>query len=277
VTKIPSAVRESSHGSGSLKALLWGREKVQDRTDRLHAMTDLHLKDFYNPTRDTDSSDEVVILYRSQFPYLYRAVDCKELKTSDGSAVELGGDTLITYKCAIRKIYGKYFPYLDPLTQDDIRLTVKTFSETSEKRIQYWDDETQSIINNHQLGNMMPFPSGRPSVNSLRASAPHYDYFDRLLSEVQSYYASSGTFHPTSGLQRAIGYQRGYFDFFRTYNNFIEDNLLQDFVGKDLWAITNFRDYVELANQIIDSRGKRFTRSHRIGTARVGLMDGHTQ
>ena len=30
------------------------------------------------------------------------------------------------------------------------------------------------------------------------------------------------------------------------YDKFVEDNLLQDFVGKDLWAITDFREYVKV-------------------------------
>jgi hypothetical protein len=137
---------------------------------------------------------------------------------------------------------------------------------------------------------MMPFPSDTPSLNSLRADVVNipaaqaydyyrdlrqqffgdnegnplvterlYDYVDRFLAEVKKYYAESADFRPKSELQVAIYYQRGYFDFFQTYDKFVEDNLLQDFVGKDLWAITDFREYLQVANEIIDSRGKRFT------------------
>ena len=138
----------------------------------------------------------------------------------------------------------------------------------------------------------MPFPSGTPSLNSLRADVTNipttqaydyyrdlrqqffgdnegkplvterlYDYVDKFLAEVKKYYAESVDFRPKSELQIAIYYQRGYFDFFQTYDKFVEDNLLQDFVGKDLWAITDFREYVQVANEIIDSRGKRFSAS----------------
>lgn len=108
---------------------------------------------------------------------------------------------------------------------------------------------------------MMPFPSGVPSLNSTRAGAGLYDYFDRFLDEVESFYARSSAFRPTTGLQRAIDYHRSYFDFFQTYDKFIEDNLLQDFVGKDLWSMASFQEYVQTANEIIESRGKRFTAS----------------
>lgn len=253
-------------------------------------MTALPYVDFFVPVGETDSCRQVVQIYRHQFPALYRATDCMELKTSTGSPVMLGGDTLITYRSAIQRIYGKAFRFLDPNTKGDILTALETYSNTAEKRIQYWDGEV--VINNHQIGNMMPFPSDMPSLNSLRAdmvkippaqaydyyrdlrgqffghnegkplvSDRLYDYFDRFLVEVKNYYAKPADFRPKSELQIAIYYQRGYFDFFQTYDKFIEDNLLQDFVGKDLWVITDFREYLQLANEIIDSRGKRFTAS----------------
>jgi hypothetical protein len=76
---------------------------------------------------------------------------------------------------------------------------------------------------------------------------------------VKAYYGNPSGYIPSSKLQEAICYQHGYFDFFKTYDQYIEDNLLQDFVSKDLWAITDFREYLQVANDIIDRRGKRFT------------------
>lgn len=256
-------------------------------------MTALPYVDFFHPVRDADSSPHVMQIYRHQFPDLYRATDRRELKTSTGSLVKLGGDTLITYRSAIQRIYGKAFRFLDASTQIDILSALNTYSNTAEKRIRYWDGEV--VINNHQIGNMMPFPSGTPSLNSLRADVINisatqaydyyrdlrqqffrenegnplvterlYYYFDKFLAEVKKYYAESADFRPKSELQVAIYYQRGYFDFFQTYDKFIEDNLLQDFVGKDLWAITDFREYLQVANEVIDIRGKRFTLSTHI-------------
>ncbi len=253
-------------------------------------MTALPYVDFFDPVRDTDSSPRIVQIYRNQFPYLYRATDRRELKTSTGIPIQLGGDTLITYRSAIQKLYGKAFRFLDATTQSDIRAALASYSNNSEKRIQYWDGEV--VINNHQIGNMMPFPSATPSLNSLRADVVNipasqaydyyrdlrqqflgdnegkplvterlYDYFDRFLAEVKKYYAAPADFRPKSELQVAIYYLRGYFDFFQTYEKFIEDNLLQDFVGKNLWAITDFREYLHVANEIIDNRGKRFAGS----------------
>lgn len=221
-------------------------------------MIELAFKDFYDPPDDADCSREVLTVYRAQFPDLYRAADCGLIKTSTGLPCQLGGDTLITYKSVIRKIYGKYFADLDAQTKLDIRSALESFSHTSRKRISYWDSETLTLINNHQIGNMMPFPSGRPSLNSLRATAPLYDAFDGFLIEVERYYSARHSYRPHSELQRAIAYQMGYFDFFQNYNGFIEGNLLQDFEGKNMSAITDFRHYVEVANEIIDRRGRRF-------------------
>jgi hypothetical protein len=200
-----------------------------------------------------------VQIYRRQFPDLYRAVDSGKLMTTGARPIQLGGDTLITYKSAIRKIYGNYFGQLDPAIQRAILRALATVSSTSEKEIKCWDEHGQSIVNNHQIGNMMPFPSGTPSLNALRANAPLYDYFDQFLKEVQGYYARRSDYRPTSGLQKAIHQYRSYFDFFQTYDRFVADNLLQDFVGKDLASITDLHEYLQVVNEIIDSRGKRFT------------------
>ncbi len=224
-------------------------------------MTALAFRDFYHPRRDADCSYDVVKIYRAQFPELYWATDREEIKSSDGCALVLAGDTLITYKCAVRKIYGRPINDLDAATKQEIRAVLETYSHTSQKRIKCWEDEAQAIINNHQLGNMMPFPSGRPSMNSLRAVGPLYDYFDAFLAEVKRFYFPSRTDDPPTPLQRAIEFQRGYFEFFRTYDNFIEKNQLQDFVDVDLRSIGNFAEFVRKGNEIIDRRGKRLTAS----------------
>ena len=107
-------------------------------------MASLDLRDFFHPSRDADCSYDVMKIYRMQFPDLYRATDRGEIKTSDGRALRLAGDTLITYKCAVRNIYGKYFTHLDSATQLEIRAVLKTHSHTSQKQINCWD--TQSNI-----------------------------------------------------------------------------------------------------------------------------------
>ena len=243
-------------------------------------MSSLAFIDFYNPIHDSDASHRVVQIYRAQFPDLYRVADRGEIKTSKGSALQLAGDTLITYRSAITRIFGKPFRYLSPEVKKEILEALASISSTPRKQVTYWDGE--QVINNHQIGNLMPFPSGIPSINSFRADVvrdpgPDFseqerglcrksgaevklcDYFDRFLLEVEKYYAMRDNFHPDSALQVAIKYQRGYFEFFKTYENFIESNLLQDFAGKDLWSITDFHEYLQVANHIIDARGARFT------------------
>ena len=222
-------------------------------------MTVLSYVDFYDRNYDSDSSSRVVNIYRRQFPGLYLAADRREIGTADGRPMVLGGDTLITYRSAIKKIYGRYFGELNASIRKDILSALELYSFTSCKYIQFFDGV--NIINNHQIGNMMPFPSSIPSMNTLRASM-YYDYFDRFLDEVKNYYCNSSDYLPASKLQEAICYQRAYFDFFRTYDQYIEGNFLQDFVGKDLWAIADFREYLQVANDIIDSRSKRFTVAH---------------
>lgn len=251
-------------------------------------MNVLAYADFYDRVRDTDASPKVVAIYRAQFPDLYQAADVGEIRTSTGQKCSLAGETLITYRSAITRIYGTPYRYLPPQAQVEIREILASSSCTPNKQVMYWDRDM--VINNHQIGNMMPFPSGMPSINSFRADVIRdpgpgfserermlcrkagsgevggwganvrlYDYFDRFLSEVEKYYAQRNSFRPATALQVAIHYQRGYFDFFQTFANFIEANLLQDFAGKDLWGITDFEMYVQMANQIIDSRGARFT------------------
>jgi hypothetical protein len=107
-------------------------------------MTALAYRDFYDPVHDADRSNTVIEIYRKRFPDLYHAVERGEIKTSTGIALQLGGDTLITYKCAIRKIYGKHFADLDPRTRLDIRSVLEACSHTSQKRISCWDDKAQA-------------------------------------------------------------------------------------------------------------------------------------
>ena len=251
-------------------------------------MIDLASIDFYNPLRDTDASPRVVEIYRAQFPGLYEATERGDVMTSAGERVHLSGETLITYRSAINRLYGKSFRYLLPQVQNEVLGILASSSVTPRKQVMYWDGS--QVVNNHQIGNMMPFPSGTPSINSFRADmirdpgpgfsererllcrkvwsgaagetgagVKFYDYFDKFLLEVEKYYSARNDFRADSALQVAIHYQRGYFDFFRTYANFIESNLLQDFAGVDLWAITDFESYVQAANKIIDDRGARLT------------------
>lgn len=249
-------------------------------------MINLAYVDFYDPSRDTDASHRVVEIYRSQFPALYQSAERGVIQTSAGERVCLAGDTLITYRSAITRIYGKPFRYLLPQVQTEIMEMLASVSLTPKKQVTY--KQANQVINNHQIGNMMPFPSGTPSVNSFRADVVRdpgpafserermlcrgprtsgaatpaggrlYDYFDRFLSEVEKYYAKRDGFRPDSALQVAINYQRGYFDFFQTFGNYIEGNLLQDFAGVDLWVVTDFQEYLQLANKLIDQRGSRF-------------------
>lgn len=222
-------------------------------------MTSLAYEDFSDSLPDPDCSIRVVDIYKNQFPDIYQAVGSGELKTSDGRVVVLKGDTLITYKMPIKRLYGKYYGELDSTTKIEIHQALEANSHTAEKHIKWRDGG--GLVNNHQIGNMMPFPSSTPSMNRLRASS-FDDYFDKFLAEVQSYYAGRTSYQPTSPLQRAIYFQREYFDFFKTYDQYIEGNLLQDFVGKDLWGISNFHEFVQVANEIIDRRGKRFNKLH---------------
>jgi len=225
-------------------------------------MANLASRDFYDPahpTLDTDRSPDVVRIFQHNFPELYQAVKERRIKTSTGEPLVLAGDTLITYKSAIKRMYGNWYGKLRIDLQETIRLSLLEFSWTPKKKILCWDGK--DVVNNHQIGNMMPFPSSFPSINVLRASGGHFDYFDRFLQEVQGYYSQGSLFNPTSGLQKAICHQQGYFEFFGTYNNYIEDNLLQDFAEQDLWGITDFAEYVGRANEIIDKRSQRFVDS----------------
>jgi len=220
----------------------------------------LAYRDFFTShADDADCSSEVVGIYRRQFPALFQAADLGEIKTAAGNVMCIGGDTLITYKSAIRRNFGRYFGQLRPETQAHVRCVLERYSITPDKTIRCFDYAKNAVVNNHQIGNMMPFPSGKPSLNILRAQGGLHDYFDRFLLEVRNFYARCSSFQPNSKLQVAIAFYGGYFDFFQTYERFIEVNLLQDFEDKNLWSITDFEEYVKAANEIIDARAKRFT------------------
>jgi hypothetical protein len=218
-------------------------------------MTSLPFHDFYTTKGETDCCSEVETIYRQQFPTLYHAVDRGEIKTPNGKVVIIKGDTLITYKTPIRRFFKGTFDKLNDDTKAEIRSILEQSSQTSQKKINYYNG--RELINNHQIGNMMPFPSSIPSMNIERARAFH-DYFDCFLVEVNKYYSHSSNYQPVTSLQQAILYQREYFDFFKSYDQYIEENLLQDFVGHDLSSITDFREFVQVANEIIDNRGRRF-------------------
>lgn len=255
-------------------------------------MTELAYIDFYDPKRDTDSTRRVVEIYRAQLPGLYGAAERGDIRTLKKEKTYLGGETLITYRSAIRRLFGKSFQYLVPTVQEEILAALESVSITSKKNVMCWDAKQRLVINNHQIGNMMPFPSGVPSINSFRADVIKdpgpgftererslcrsrqtgsegrlFDYFDRFLCEVERYYGHREGFEPVTALQVAIRYQHGYFDFFQTFDNYIEANLLQDFVGVSLWSIDNFQDYLETANRIIDERGARIAR--QLGIVKV--------
>ena len=225
--------------------------------DDNNGLQDTHaFHDFYHPTRDPDCSTAVVKLYRHNFPALYAAVDQGEIRTASGDCLILKGDTLFTWHSAIRKFHGQYFPALDGGTQNKILAELRKYSDTAQKKIRFTNENEKGIVNNHQLGNMMPFPSSLPSMNTLRAGQFH-DYFDRFLHEVRDYYDHRDCYRQETGLQRAIWHQHGYFDFFGSYTQYIRCNLLQDLDGVDLWGITDFTEYLRIANYIIDRRGKR--------------------
>lgn len=179
------------------------------------------------------------------------------------------GDTLNTYRTAIKKFYGKYYPALDKSTQKEILEIIKenTFSdEDMIFELDYISDSgnpCKKICNNYQLGNFGIFPK-LGGINPLRAKVPYNDYFDNILALLRKFYDDE--LDSETELEKAIHKNSDYFNQFSDIDDFIDKNYLIDFLGRDseenvgilgLSEAQDFEQYVEAVTSIIDKRGCR--------------------
>lgn len=185
---------------------------------------------------------------------------------------DFAGDTLNTYRIAIKKYYGKYYRYLSREKQLEIIAIIKKYTPHEDDQI-FEFEETDSkgntyyqVCNNYQLGNFGILPI-RGGINPKRAASPHLDFFDDFLVAVYWFYNEGGD--ANDELLKAIRSRRDYFGQFDSAEDFGTKNMLTDYfynqetedIGtyEDLnYLSTNddFEAYVKAATKIISERGK---------------------
>lgn len=177
------------------------------------------------------------------------------------------GDTLSTYRTAIRVFYGHNYRFLGRKSQKEILAIVRKYTPHGERQVfevEQVDKRGKSyyqICNNYQLGNfgIMPIRGG---INPKRAGSPYSDFFDKYLELVSASYA--GNLTVVDGLSEAIQKQKEYFESFHNMDDFVDRNMLTDFFVKTgssyevipLSKKKSFEEYVRVATKIISLRGK---------------------
>lgn len=194
------------------------------------------------------------------------------------------GDTLNTYRIAVKHFYGKYYRFLDRDKQLEILDIIKRNTDHDEGFLFEFEDidnngnKYYQLSNNYQLGNfgILPISGG---INPARAQAPYYDFFDRYLLVIGDFYADS--LEKTDKLTTAIFQQREYFEAFNGIDNFLEVNGLNDFIevgvnedGSEEYFVVglstaeNFEEYVKAVMEIVKSRGEQMWNIlHEIATS----------
>lgn len=177
------------------------------------------------------------------------------------------GDTLNTYRIAIRKYYGRGYRYLR--REEQLRILDIIRENTSHSPNQIFEiEETDArgnlyyqVCNNYQLGNFGVMPI-RGGINPKRSFAPYLDFFDSYLKEVNAFY--SDQLSSANRLARAIDLQQNYFKSFGSMSNFLDANMMMDFIREaesgfemvPLSECKNFEEYVGEVTTIVSRRSK---------------------
>lgn len=214
--------------------------------------------DFLKQGDEPDRSKLAKELYRKIFPWY----------ESDTH----GGDTLNTYRTAIRQFYGNYYRFLDREKQIEILQIIKKYTLHDENQIFEFENTDKDgnvffqLCNNYQLGNFGIFPT-RDGINPKRAKAPYLDYFNDFLMVLYEYY--SDDLIADDKLKQAIFAQSEYFDNFLGFFEYIDKNLLWDYLILEdedtylllgLSASKTFEEYVSHVTEIVEKRGKTIFR-----------------
>ena len=181
---------------------------------------------------------------------------------------EQNGDTLNTYRIAIKKYYGSYYRFLNRDVQLEIIDIIKKYTLHDDNQLFEFEavdgngNAYFQVCNNYQLGNFGILPI-RGGINPKRAQNPYLDYFDQFLYELNSFY--EGESDMNGDLQKSILDREDYFNQFNNLEGFIEKNLLWDFLETDendnlnlkyLSEIEDFEEYISAVTDIIYKRGR---------------------
>lgn len=181
---------------------------------------------------------------------------------------EQNGDTLNTYRIAIKKYYGSYYRFLKRDVQLEIIDIIKKYTLHDDNQLFEFEavdgngNAYFQVCNNYQLGNFGILPI-RGGINPKRAQNPYLDFFDQFLYELNSFY--EGESDMNGDLQKSMLDREDYFNQFNNLEGFIEKNLLWDFLETDendnlnlkyLSEIEDFEEYISAVTDIIYKRGR---------------------
>lgn len=214
--------------------------------------------DFLRQGDEPDSSSLIKKIYELIFPWYDKK--------------EHSGDTLNTYRLAIRKYYGKPYRSLNRQTQLQIIDIISKYTLHDENYLFEFEDIDKhgniyhQISNNYQLGNFGILPR-QYGINPRRSQKPYTDFLDKFVIVVFDFY-NNQDFAAVDSLKKAIQLQKNYFDYFGSFRNFAEDNFMlgnlvsfrvDNSSGKygiiKLSECVDFENYVATASNIIAHRG----------------------
>lgn len=214
--------------------------------------------DFLTQGDEPDRCELIKEIYQKVFPWYDEKVHA--------------GDTLNTYRTAIKKYYGNYYRFLSRERQLEILEIIKKYVPHDSSQIFEFEDTDANgkkffqICNNYQLGNfgILPIHGG---INPKRAASPYLDYFDKFVYAVYDFY--TGEFEFNDNLSKAIQAQADYFNRCGNINEFVYENFLDDFFENRqdengakylsvilLSEISTFEQYVRTVAEITGKRGQ---------------------
>lgn len=220
---------------------------------------DLAIKfDFLSQGDEPDRTNLAKEIYHQIFPWF--------------DETKQAGDTLNTYRIAIKKYYGNYYRFLDRKIQLEILEIIKKNTKHLENHLFEFEEVDKDgrtyfqICNNYQLGNFGILPI-RFGINPKRAADPYFDFFDSFIYVVNDFYADEIENQSDDPLKKAMIEQSDYFNQFNDTFEFIENNFLEDYIisseEEEYSTICNlsdcdtFEEYVSMAAQLIEQRGRR--------------------
>ncbi|KRN03729.1 hypothetical protein FC86_GL000840 [Holzapfeliella floricola DSM 23037 = JCM 16512] len=186
------------------------------------------------------------------------------------------GDSMNTYRMAIKYFYKKSFTNLDRECQLKIIKIIRQKGQYNDNHLFEFDDindkSKRYICNNYQLGNFIFFPSTFKvcdckekcicsyKINPCRSYNPYNDFFDKFLKELKRFYQN--TLPSKTNLQKATHRANSFFNYFNNFEDYINKNFLNDYLDKrgNIIALSekkNFEEYVEAASSIIQARGRK--------------------
>lgn len=210
--------------------------------------------DFLTQGEEADRSELANSIYQELFPWFDRNAHA--------------GDTLNTYRIAVKKYYGEYYRFLNREVQLKILEIIKKYTLHDETQIFEFEETDKNgntyyqLCNNYQLGNLgiLPIHGG---INPKRAQAPYFDFFDSFLKTLSNFYNDS--LNKENELEKAIYCQSNYFNQFDNNENFFNLNYLFSFVEdinqdtyylKQLSSCQTFEEYVALVTDIVKKRSE---------------------